>query len=155
MWDRCPTRSTNEPMRKSPQEPTGNGAPLWLRGPHTADSPRLRGPAEIASWKCEGDQSRKYRRINRRPLFTTGRQQAVRLSSRLPGDHVQTSCAQGEISHSQSGNPGYPSIKAKCFVRADADEKLLREIWQAAVDGSPVTQTVARPTQIVTDFEKV
>ena len=39
--------------------------------------------------------------------------------------------------HSQSGNPGYPSIKAKCFVRADADETVLREIWQAAVDGSP------------------
>lgn len=57
--------------------------------------------------------------------------------------------------HSQSGNPGYPSIKAKCFVRADADEKTLREIWQAAVDGSPVTQTVARPTQIITEFEKV
>jgi uncharacterized OsmC-like protein len=57
--------------------------------------------------------------------------------------------------HSQSGNPGYPSIKAKCFVRADADEKVLREIWQAAVDGSPVTQTVARPTQIITEFEKV
>ena len=33
--------------------------------------------------------------------------------------------------HSPSGNPGYPSIKAKCFVRADADEKILREIWQA------------------------
>jgi uncharacterized OsmC-like protein len=57
--------------------------------------------------------------------------------------------------HSQAGNPGYPSIKAKCFVRADADEKTLREIWQAAVDGSPVTQTVARPTQIITEFEKV
>ncbi len=27
-----------------------------------------------------------------------------------------------------NGNPGYPSIKAKCFVRADADEKTLREI---------------------------
>jgi uncharacterized OsmC-like protein len=57
--------------------------------------------------------------------------------------------------HNQAGNPGYPSIKAKCFVRADADEKTLREIWQAAVDGSPVTQTVARPTQIITEFEKV
>jgi uncharacterized OsmC-like protein len=57
--------------------------------------------------------------------------------------------------HSQGGNPGYPSVKAKCFVRADADEKTLREIWQAAVDGSPVTQTVARPTQIITEFEKV
>jgi uncharacterized OsmC-like protein len=57
--------------------------------------------------------------------------------------------------HNQAGNPGYPSIKAKCFVRADADEKTLREIWQAAVDVSPVTQTVARPTQIITEFEKV
>jgi hypothetical protein len=40
-------------------------------------------------------------------------------------------------------------------VRADADEKTLREIWQAAVDGSPVTQTVARPTKIIAEFEKV
>src|SRR2546423_3966333 len=42
------------------------------------------------------------------PTFHNGRlarQQAVRLSSRLPGDPVQTSCAQGEISRSQSGNP--------------------------------------------------
>src|SRR2546421_12622568 len=29
MWEHCPTRSTNEPIRKLPQEPTGNGAPLW------------------------------------------------------------------------------------------------------------------------------
>lgn len=57
--------------------------------------------------------------------------------------------------HAPAGNPGYPSVKAKCFVRADADEKTLREIWQAAIDGSPVTQTVARPTQIITEFEKV
>ena len=46
-------------------------------------------------------------------------------------------------------------FKAKCFVRADADEKTLREIWQAAVDGSPVTQTVVRPTKLETEFEKV
>lgn len=57
--------------------------------------------------------------------------------------------------HSPNGNPGYPSIKAKCFVSADSDEKTLREIWQAAIDGSPVTQTIARPTQIIPDFEKV
>jgi uncharacterized OsmC-like protein len=57
--------------------------------------------------------------------------------------------------HAPAGNPGYPAVKAKCFVRADADEKTLREIWQAAIDGSPVTQTIARPTQIITDFEKV
>ncbi len=57
--------------------------------------------------------------------------------------------------HAPGGNPGYPTVKAKCFVRADADEKVLREIWQAAIDGSPVTQTVARPTKIETEFEKV
>lgn len=57
--------------------------------------------------------------------------------------------------HAPDGNPAYPSIKAKCFVRADADEQTLREIWKAAVEGSPVTQTVARPTEIITEFEKV
>ncbi len=57
--------------------------------------------------------------------------------------------------HSPTGNPGYPSVKAKLFVRADADEATLREVWKAAVEGSPVTQTVARPTQIITDFEAV
>lgn len=55
--------------------------------------------------------------------------------------------------HSPSGHPGYPSIKAKLFVKADADEATLREIWRLAVEGSPVAQTVARPTQILTDFE--
>jgi len=57
--------------------------------------------------------------------------------------------------HSKDGNPGYPTIKAKCFVRADASDAVLKEIWKAAVDGSPVVQTVARPTNIVTEFEAV
>lgn len=57
--------------------------------------------------------------------------------------------------HSDKGNPGYPSIKAKLFVRADADEKTLRDLWRMAVEGSPVTQTIARPTEIVPEFEKV
>jgi uncharacterized OsmC-like protein len=56
--------------------------------------------------------------------------------------------------HAPDASPAYPAVKAKCFVRADADEKTLREIWQAAIDGSPVTQTVARPTEIIADFEK-
>ncbi len=57
--------------------------------------------------------------------------------------------------HSQTGNPGYPEIKAKLFVKADADEATLQDIWRIAVEGSPVTQTVARPTKITTDFEAV
>ena len=55
--------------------------------------------------------------------------------------------------HSTTGNPGYPAIKAKVFVKADANEATLREIWKAAVEGSPVTQTVARQTEIIPEFE--
>jgi uncharacterized OsmC-like protein len=54
---------------------------------------------------------------------------------------------------SDAGNPGYSEIKAKIYVRADTDQKTLREIWRLAVEGSPVTQTVARQTKIVPEFE--
>jgi uncharacterized OsmC-like protein len=53
------------------------------------------------------------------------------------------------------GNPAYGEVKAKLYVKADADEQLLREIWKKAVDGSPVTQAVARATPITTDFQAV
>ena len=53
------------------------------------------------------------------------------------------------------GNPGDGRISAKCFVRADADEPTLREIWRLAVEGSPVTQSVVNPTTVTTDFEMV
>ena len=55
----------------------------------------------------------------------------------------------------EAGNPGYGGIKAKIFVSADADEATLREIWKLAIDGSPVTQTVARITEIIPEFEMV
>ena len=53
------------------------------------------------------------------------------------------------------GNHGYGRISAKCFVRADADEATLKEIWKLAVDGSPVTQSVVHPTNVTTEFEVV
>ena len=53
------------------------------------------------------------------------------------------------------GNPGYGGITAKVFVRADADEATLREIWKLAVDGSPVTQSVMRETKVTAEFEMV
>ena len=53
------------------------------------------------------------------------------------------------------GNPGYGSITAKVFVRADADEATLREIWKLAVEGSPVTQSVMRETKVTAEFEMV
>jgi uncharacterized OsmC-like protein len=54
---------------------------------------------------------------------------------------------------SDTGNPGYRTITAKVFVKADADEPTLREIWKLAVEGSPVTQSVARETRIVPEFQ--
>jgi len=56
---------------------------------------------------------------------------------------------------SDTGNPGYRTIKAKVFVKADADEATLRDIWKLAVEGSPVTQSVARVTQVVPEFQAV
>ena len=56
---------------------------------------------------------------------------------------------------SETGNPGYRGIKAKVFVKADADEATLREIWKLAVEGSPVTQSVVRETEIIPEFEAV
>jgi uncharacterized OsmC-like protein len=53
----------------------------------------------------------------------------------------------------ESGNPGYGAIRAKCFVKADADEDTLRGIWENAWQGSPVTQSVMRATGIETEFE--
>ncbi|MEE9324131.1 MAG: OsmC family protein [Dehalococcoidia bacterium] len=56
---------------------------------------------------------------------------------------------------SETGNPGYRGIKAKVFVKADANEATLREIWKLAVEGSPVTQSVVRETEIIPEFEAV
>ena len=53
------------------------------------------------------------------------------------------------------GNPGYGGVKAKAYVSADADEATLRELWRLAVEGSPVTQTVARETRVETELEVV
>ena len=53
------------------------------------------------------------------------------------------------------GNPGYGKISAKAFVRADADESVLKEIWKLAVDGSPVTQTVRHSNEVETEIELV
>ncbi|MCH7737156.1 MAG: OsmC family protein [Chloroflexi bacterium] len=53
------------------------------------------------------------------------------------------------------GNPGYGKISAKAFVRADADESVLKEIWKLAVDGSPVTQTIRHGNEVETELEVI
>ncbi len=49
--------------------------------------------------------------------------------------------------------PGYPEIKAKLFVKADADPKTLEQLWNEAWKRSVVTQTVAREVKITPSFE--
>jgi uncharacterized OsmC-like protein len=51
------------------------------------------------------------------------------------------------------GTPGYPEIKAKLFVKADADKKVLEKLWENAWNHSVVTQTVARGTKITPSVE--
>src|SRR6266849_8398093 len=54
---------------------------------------------------------------------------------------------------SDEGTPGYPEIKAKIYVKADADKKSLEELWNEAWKRSVVTQTVARGAKITPEFE--
>lgn len=54
---------------------------------------------------------------------------------------------------SDEDTPGYPEIKAKMFVKADAAPEVLEKIWNEAWKRSVVTQTVAREVKIIPSFE--
>ncbi len=56
---------------------------------------------------------------------------------------------------SDESTPGYPEIKAKMYVRADADKKTLEHLWNEAWKRSVVAQTVARGAKIVPEFEVI
>lgn len=49
--------------------------------------------------------------------------------------------------------PGFKTIRAKVKIKADADEKTLRELHEHVVDTSPVGVTLSRPVKIDTDLE--
>ena len=51
------------------------------------------------------------------------------------------------------GHPGYSGVTIAGRVKADADEATIRAIWQKAVDGSPVAQSVARATPLEPSLE--
>lgn len=56
---------------------------------------------------------------------------------------------------SDEDTPGYPEIKAKMFVKADATPETLEKIWNEAWKRSVVTQTVAREVKITPSFEAI
>ncbi len=51
------------------------------------------------------------------------------------------------------GTPGYPEVKAKLYVKADADKKTVEKLWTDAWKHSVVTQTVARGAKISPSLE--
>jgi len=54
---------------------------------------------------------------------------------------------------SDEDTPGYPEIKAKMYVKADAAPEVLEKIWNEAWKRSVVTQTVAREVKVTPSFE--
>lgn len=52
-------------------------------------------------------------------------------------------------------NPGYGGVDVKVFAQADADDDTLQAIFQKAVDGSPVAQSISRPTPVRAELEIV
>jgi len=54
---------------------------------------------------------------------------------------------------SDEDTPGYPEIKAKMYVKADATPETLEKIWNEAWKRSVVTQTVAREVKVTPSFE--
>jgi uncharacterized OsmC-like protein/TusA-related sulfurtransferase len=48
----------------------------------------------------------------------------------------------------QQGHSGFRSITGTLYVRADADEDVLQELWQQTLAASPVTNILTRATQV-------
>lgn len=51
------------------------------------------------------------------------------------------------------GNPGFHSLEIVAEVVADSSDEVLNTLWNKAVSGSPVAQTVTRPTSLVTQLK--
>ncbi len=51
------------------------------------------------------------------------------------------------------GTPGYTEIEAKLHVKADADKKTIRHLWDEAVKRSVVAQTVSRGAKITPSID--
>jgi uncharacterized OsmC-like protein len=50
---------------------------------------------------------------------------------------------------SEGGNPGYRSIEVRARIAGPAGDDVIRDIWERALDGSPVAQTISQPTAVV------
>ena len=53
---------------------------------------------------------------------------------------------------SDEGHPGFQEIRAKLYVQAEADEGIIREIWDQAVKTSPVGNSLGRTVTITPEL---
>jgi len=53
------------------------------------------------------------------------------------------------------GNPGYRGLDLRATISGQADDDTLRDIWDRALSGSPVAQTVNNRTPIVATLDVV
>jgi uncharacterized OsmC-like protein len=52
-----------------------------------------------------------------------------------------------------TGNPGYRAVELRATIAADVDDDVIRDIWDRALSGSPVAQTVSLPTPVIAVME--
>ena len=85
--------------------------------------------------------------------------QATRRGIKIHNAEIALEGAFGDIKNwaglSDESTPGYPEIKAKIYVKADADKATLEHLWNEAWKRSVVAQTVTRGARIVPEFEIV
>jgi uncharacterized OsmC-like protein len=73
----------------------------------------------------------------------------MRLSGRLGNALVHI----GVIG--EEGDPGFAEITGTLYVRANADESALREVWQTTLARSPVFNTLKKSVQLKLDMRLV
>ncbi len=85
--------------------------------------------------------------------------QATRRGVKIHNCEIALEGTFGDIRNwaglTDDATPGYPEIKAKLYVSADADKATLEQLWNEASKRSVVTQTVSRGAKIVPEFELV
>lgn len=52
-----------------------------------------------------------------------------------------------------AGSPGYRAIEMHATISGNAADDVLRAIWERSIAGSPVANTISRPTQVLTVLE--
>ena len=85
--------------------------------------------------------------------------QATRRGIKIHNAEIALEGTFGDIKNwaglTDDSTPGYPEIKAKIFIKADADRATLEHLWNEAWKRSVVAQTITQGAKIVPEFEAI